>query len=108
MLSIDKNQNIELTRGDTGLFTITLTDQTGNTYTPQTGDTIRFAMSQSYGKEVLINKPIPINTLTLELEPSDTKSLNFGKYVYDIELTDYQGRVSTVIMGTLTLTKEVH
>ena len=108
MLYIDEDQNIELTRGDTGLFTISLVDQNGAEYIPQVGDSVRFAMSKSYGKDVILNKSIPIDTLTLELEPTDTKSLDFGKYVYDIEVTDSQGRVSTVIMGNLTLTKEVH
>lgn len=108
MLNIDKEQNIELTRGDTGLFTISLVDQAGNDYIPQTGDSMRFAMSKNYGKEVIINKPIPMDTLTLELEPADTKELAFGKYVYDVEFTDANGRVSTIIMGDFTVTKEVH
>ena len=108
MLYIDEDQNIELTRGDTGLFTISLVDQSGAEYIPQSGDSVRFAMSKSYGKDVILNKSIPIDTLILEIEPTDTKSLDFGKYVYVIEMTDVNGRVSTVIMGNLTLTKEVH
>lgn len=109
MLYIDEEQNIELTRGDTGFFTIDLKDNKGKAYTPQTGDTLRFAMSKSFGSnEPLILKQIPISTLVLEIEPQDTASLNFGKYVYDIEFTDAAGHVSTIILGNFTITKEVH
>ena len=107
MLYIDEEQNIELTRGDTGLFTISLVNNNGTPYVPQLGDSLRFAMSRSFGKEVILTKQIPIETLTLEILPSDTSSLDFGKYVYDIQFTSSEGRVSTIIIANLTLTKEV-
>ena len=44
MLNIDNKQNIELTRGDTGFFTIALKNNQGEDYIPQEGDTLRFAM----------------------------------------------------------------
>ena len=59
-------------------------------------------------QDCLILKEIPTDTMVLELEPSDTKSLSFGTYVYDIELTTATGSVSTVILGNLELTKEVY
>ena len=108
MLYIDDKQNIQLTRGDTGFFTISLVNSNGEAYTPQAGDTLRFAMSKSYGGDTLILKTIPTDTLTLEIEPTDTSTLNFGKYVYDIEFIDAAGHVSTIIMGQFEVTKEVH
>ena len=108
MLYIDEEQNIELTRGDTGFFTIALKNKQDEDYTPQEGDTLRFAMSQSFGGEPLILKQIPINTLVLEIEPQDTASLKFGKYKYDIEFTDAAGHVSTIILGEFKVTNEVH
>ena len=108
MLYIDEEQNIELTRGDTGFFTIALKDNRGEDYTPVEGDTLRFAMSKSFGGDPIILKQIPISTLVLEVEPQDTADLNFGKYVYDVEFTDAAGHVSTIILGNFTLTKEVH
>ena len=108
MLYIDDEQNIELTRGDTGFFTIALKDSSGKDYEPQQGDTLRFAMGKSFGGEPLILKQIPISTLVLEVEPQDTSGLNFGKYVYDVEFTDAAGHVSTIILGNFTITKEVH
>ena len=86
---------ITLTRGDTFTALITITDSEGNQYVPVKGDRIRFAMKTDYedGAPLLI-KEIPIDTMILVIEPEDTKPLAFGKYVYDIELTDIGGKVS--------------
>lgn len=77
-------------------------------YTPVAGDSVRFAMKQSYNStRVLIEKKIPIDTMILKLEPTDTKRFNFGKYVYDIEITFANGDVDTFISGEFELTPEV-
>lgn len=110
MFEVDDYNNIFLTRGDTGIFTVTLLDDEGQPFVPTEGDSIRFAMAKKYGasSDVLINKQFPVDTLTLEIEPDDTKHLPFGDYVYDIEYTDSDGHVSTVIIAKITLTKEVY
>lgn len=101
---------ITLTRGDTFKATITIYDSDGVTYTPAEGDKVRFAMKKTYSeKEPLIVKDIPIDSMMLILKPSDTKDLEFGKYVYDIELTTAEGVVDTFIQkAILILTEEVH
>lgn len=101
---------ITLTRGDTFTALITITDSEGNQYAPVKGDRIRFAMKTDCedGAPLLI-KEIPVDTMILVIEPEDTKSLAFGKYVYDIELTKVTGEVDTFITkATLKLTEEVH
>lgn len=111
MLHIDKNYNIDLTRGDTGLFNISLVDSDGEPFVPTEGSSLRFAMSKKYGStesELLIEKEIPLDTMLLEITPSDTKSLAFGSYLYDIQFTDEVGRVSTVVMASIKITKEVY
>lgn len=108
MFSINDN-NISLTRGDTLFLTVNLTDNAGDVYEPQEGDTIRFAMKKKIASTQLIMlKNIPTNTMTFEIKPEDTKELNYGTYVYDIELTDAHGHVTTVILGKFTLTDEVY
>ena len=107
MLYIDEDQNITLTRGDTGIFNISLQSQDGKAYTPQTGDTLRFALSEGFGKEALFIKNIPIDTCILEIEPNDTKDLKFKKYKYDVQFTSAQGRVSTIILGDFIVDNEV-
>ena len=104
-----KKTAITLTRGDTLKAQISITDKEGNPYEPKEGDTVRFAMKKEYSDEdVLIFKEIPMDTLILTLEPEDTKELDFGTYVYDIQLTTAAGEVDTFITkASLTLTEEV-
>ena len=79
---------------------------TGESYTPQTGDSCRFALKsakmtngqQAFADpEPLILKDIPIETMLLSLEPADTKPYPFGKYKYDIELVHDGGLTTTII-----------
>lgn len=101
---------IYLTRGDTFEAYVTPMTDEGTEYVFQPGDTMRFACKKKYADpEPLILKDIPTNTCLLELEPSDTKELKFGSYVYDIQLTYADGKVDTFITeATLELTKEVY
>lgn len=101
---------IQLTRGDSLKLVVTPINSDGSDYEPEQGDTIRFAMKKSYNdQEPLIEKDIPIDTFLLSLGPSDTKSLKFGEYVYDVQLTHANGDVDTYISeGTFVITKEVH
>ncbi len=100
---------ITLTRGDTFEAQISITQEDGSPYIPKDGDTVRFAMKSSYTDETpLFVKDIPVSTMILVLEPIDTKALNFGKYVYDIQLTTIDGKVDTFITkATIKITEEV-
>lgn len=104
-----KKTTINLTRGDTLKIQIGLTDANGDPYVPKASDVIRFAMKKDYNDvETLINKTIPNDTLILTLDPMDTKRLEFGRYVYDIQLTRANGDVDTFITkAVLNLTEEV-
>lgn len=103
---------IKLTRGDT--FKVTVIPKwkgTGEEYTPAQGDVIRFALKRSVYTDVepLIEKNIPTDTMLLHLQPSDTKQLAFGDYIYDIEITFANGDVDTFIQeARFTLLPEVH
>ena len=105
-----KGTTITLTRGDTFIAQIELTDPNGNPYTPVEGDIITFAAKRSYNDAAaLIFKEIPIDTLKLVLDPEDTKSLDFGQYVYDIQIVFATGAVDTFITkAKLIITEEVH
>ena len=117
MIKVNKN-HIYMTRGDTFIATVTLTDKEGNEYEPVAGDSIRFALKHPQIKsdkmgyiddEPLILKTIPIDTLELQLDPIDTKPLPFGSYVYDIEITYADGSVDTFITtAAFDLLPEVH
>lgn len=97
---------IEMTRGDSLIVTVEILDEQGQPYEPVSGDKVRFAMKSSRmgagnarfaDARPLIKKTIPLDTLTLELEPADTEGLAFGEYAYDIELTHASGVVDTFV-----------
>lgn len=100
---------ITLTRGDTFEALVSATTKDGIQYIPCEGDTLRFALKENYTDAApLIIKDIPVSTMMLVLLPEETKRLNFGKYVYDIQLTRADGRVDTIIAkAVFKLTEEV-
>lgn len=108
---------IRLTRGDSLYVAVGMTQGT-TPYVPAEGDKIRFALKRNRltpggggyaDKRPLILKEIPNDTLILHLDPDDTKGLEFGEYVYDIELTYSNGDVDTFIQAApFVLEKEVH
>lgn len=109
MLKIDTSNNITLTRGDTLTLTVELTKD-GETYTPEQGDVIRFAVGTAYktqfGYELLIEKVIPNDTLTFTVSSEETQ-LDYKEYVYDIEVTHSDGCVDTFISAKLKIIGEV-
>lgn len=114
----ERTNEIKLTRGDSLSVKIDLYNSAGEVYTPEEGDRIRFALKRSdirndrkgfKDEDPLIEKSIPIDTLTLELAPTDTKSLAFITYAYDIEMTFANGRVDTFVQNAkFTIMPEVH
>ena len=102
--------DITLTRGDSLVLNLQLTKD-GEPYVPEQGSEIRFAMKKRYtdaDEDVVLVKSIPIDTLIVEFEPEDTKDLLMNKtYVYDIQLTDSNGRVDTFLSGRFTIAEEV-
>lgn len=98
MLSIN-GTTIALTRGDTAYLTVPITrvDGSGETeYLIQPDDQLRLTVKRTY-----YDPPAMQLTLTgqncFRIDPSDTATLDFGAYVYDVELTMSNGDVYTVI-----------
>jgi hypothetical protein len=91
-------KTIKLTRGDTMRIKLDLHMQNGDEYIPSERDEIRFAVKKSYyDAEPLLLIPIPNDSLILTINPEDTKPLDFGTYVYDIQITFADGSVDTFI-----------
>lgn len=91
---------IEMIRGDTKYITVNITDEDGNNYLVATDDECLFTVKKSYTDEtILIEKDVTSdgNKNYFKLEPSDTSTLDFGAYVYDVQLTQANGDVSTII-----------
>lgn len=103
---------IRLTRGDSLAIQLQLM-QGDEEYTPQEGDSIKFGLKSKLNaaktafieQTPLVEKTIPIDDMMLRLSPEDTKSLPFGNYSYDIEVTLSDGRVDTVISNAYFILK---
>lgn len=98
------NNMKELTRGDTGMYSITLYDGEGNEYIPAEGEVLTFYLMKKDCDdltEAILVKDIPVETMQLELEPSDTRDLATSTYSYRIRITDVVGHEWTVIKSKL-------
>ena len=82
---IASNNKITIVRGDTGSLDVTVTAVVNGEeveYELEEGDTLTFRMSKQLGGTPLIEKEIEDGELGLL--SSDTASLPFGDYYYDI------------------------
>ena len=108
---------ITVTRGDTVDIQLDIYDGE-SAYVPETGDAIRFAMKHDRlnvsGTDYADTSPLLTVVIdptdpVLHLDPADTKTLGFGKYVYDIELTHADDSVDTFITASVfVIAPEVH
>lgn len=109
MLKIDDENNVYLTRGDTCILDVEITDKDGNPYTMAPNDSLIFVVRRIAGKgEILIKKEVvtPVITLTT----NDTKNLTFGKYKFDIHLYNSGSHIMDTFIAEkiFELGEEVH
>ena len=103
------NEIIE-TRGDTIYRQINISVN-GTDYILQEGDTVYFTVK--YGETKVIHKAytsadLVDGKLILKLEPTDTNSLSFTTYKYDVEIHFANGDVHTIIKDrNFIMTKEI-
>ena len=87
-------QPLEMSRGRSKIITVTLVDEARGPYTMAPGETLHFGVKRlPEDKKCVIEKTLNSSnydsdsgTYVLKLAPSDTASLEFGKYYYDIGL----------------------
>ena len=98
------NNSKELTRGDTGMYSVSLYDGDGVQYIPSEGEVLTFYLMKKNCDdltEAILVKDIPVDTMQLELEPSDTADLDVGTYHYRIRIRDLAGHEWTVVKSQL-------
>lgn len=114
MIKVDNNNTITIIRGDSGYVTIPLVEIVEGEevpYVPKPGETLRFAAAKKYGAiedECFIIRQIPLDTNKLYFYPEDTKTQKFGTYKYDLEFTDIDGFVDTILKGDFIIAEEVY
>lgn len=106
----DPDNTIRITRGDSLTINVTLTDGDGYQYEPVLGDVVWFRVKKSASAaEILIEKQIDTETLVLELVESDTETLAFGDYKYEIEvITNEQDHYTVIKNAPFIITEELH
>ena len=102
MLTVDKDNTIHLTRGDTARFAIgsILNTVTKTNYTPTSEDTVTMTVKKTVLDSAPCVQIIVPGGEVLHIKPEDTKEMAFGKYVYDVQLTTADGDVYTIIPPT--------
>lgn len=115
MIKVDEaTGKITIIRGDSGFVTVPLVeivDGEERPYTPQPGEKLRFAAAKKYGataEECIIIREIPLTNNRLYFYPEDTKDQKFGTYKFDLEFTDKDGYVDTILLGEFVISAEVY
>lgn len=104
--------DLSMIRGDSESIVLSL-KKDGNIIPFNQGDTVYFTVKESSATEKIALQKIITEfnedgTCIIEIEPEDTKRLSFRSYVYDIQLTDSNGRVTTIIpCSKFVITEEV-
>lgn len=97
MLEVIGN-NISLTRGDTARLTVTITNICDDgIYVPSPEDTFKLTVKETVYDSEFIFQKVSTGNPTFKIDPSDTKQLDFRKYIYDIELETKDGDIYTVV-----------
>lgn len=107
--------NISITRGDSAVIALEITDTSGRAYIISDGDQLTMTVKASIDDVV----PVIVKTLDhgivrgndaveIHIDPQDTACLRYGDYIYDVELVMADGYTDTVIPPSqLTITGEV-
>ena len=87
--------NIEMTRGDSESVTIRCSQPF------QAGDAVYLTVREDADSDIAMQKIVtsfPNGEAVFGILPGDTEGLDFGNYVYDIQVTRADGTVTTLIV----------
>ena len=92
--------NIYMTRGDSAVFHLGISDPDGIDFTVPDGTDIRFTVKSSTDTTAIILQKSVIDG-NITINPSDTSTLDYGDYVYDVQMVLPDGYTSTIIPPSL-------
>lgn len=104
--------DLKMIRGDSESITLTIENEDNTPYKFQEGDIVYFTVRlRATSKDIVFQKIItyfPDNEAIIEIQPEDTSGLRFTEYLYDIQLTQFNGRVKTVVpVSTIEMLEEI-
>lgn len=98
MLKILDDLTIQLTRGDTAALTVDIVNEVASTqYEMASDDKLTFSVKKTVNDRRYYFQKIVTGTNRIVIDPSDTKNMGFGTYVYDVQLEKSIGDISTVV-----------
>ncbi len=96
-----RGTSLSMIRGDTETLTVACQNTAGEAVPFVDGDIVYFTVKKSVRDEEKALQKIVTDFLEgeaiIEIYPEDTKHLNFGKYVYDVQLTKANGDIFTIV-----------
>jgi hypothetical protein len=111
-----ENQDFAMWSGDTKNVRITVYDENDAVFNIS-GCTIRWRLMRSkMASASLVTKATgsgivitdgPNGLFTVTLAPTDTASLNHGRYYHEAEVVDGSGNVATVTVGEITINRDI-
>lgn len=100
--------NLKMTRGDTEYMTIAKYQKLEGVETHQpfvTGDTVTLTVRTYVGaNDIVLSKVVTAfvdGKAQFEINPTDTKDLEFAKYVYDVELKKADQSITTILKPSI-------
>lgn len=102
--------NLKIDQGADFATSITLTDDDGTVLnlTGYTGEShIRKYYTSTTHKSFTVSVGANTGVVELELDANTSNNMEFGRYVYDVELTASDGTVSRIMEGIVTITPGV-
>ncbi len=100
-----ENNNIVMTKGDSGKLNVKLVNKDGSEYTPKEGDKVLFSLKKQ--KDSYFPVVIEKEGTELVFKKEDTEHIPSGKYFYDVVILKPEERC-TVIEGEFIIRKAVH
>ena len=116
MFRINGDNSMEIIRGDTGSFELTVKekDEEGAEvpYVLAEGDIVIFTVKKTTKDAAIVIQKVGTaaseSTVLFTIDPEDTEELKYGRYYYDIEFDRYDGYVDTIVPpATFTVREEV-
>ncbi len=99
------NNDITMTKGDSGKFNVRFKNKDGSEYVIGLADEVIFSLKRK--KESFCPVIIEKKGCEIVFEKSETEKIPSGEYVYDVVL-EKNGERATVLEGKFTIRKAVH
>lgn len=101
-----ENNDITMTKGDSGFFTVAFENGDGTEFVLGDGDEVIFSVKRK--KEGFCPIVIEKRGEKIIFDREDTEDIASGEYVYDVMICRNTGERYTAIEGKFTLRKAVH